>query len=90
MKAIGQDYQALLDEVLPTLDGSVRMSKGATMVSSVTGEPKSSGFGGKHWRNNLEGQVRFSPAIEYIQNCGDHFFVELGPHSSLELPIKQT
>ncbi|KAJ8127949.1 hypothetical protein O1611_g5687 [Lasiodiplodia mahajangana] len=90
MLATGAKYEALLDEVLPTLDPSVRLQKGATFVSSVTAAPKSTGFTAKYWRSNLEGQVRFSPAIEHIHRRGEYCFVELGPHSSLELPVKQT
>lgn len=90
MLAIGEKYEAQLDRVLPTLGPSVQLQKAATFVSSVTGGPKSSGFTGQYWRNNLESQVRFAPAIEHIQSRSDHCFVELGPHSSLELLIRQT
>ena len=90
MLAIGETYQALLDRLLPTLGPSVHLQKGATFVSSVTGGPQSSGFTGQYWRSNLENQVRFAPAIEHIQSRSGHCFVELGPHSSLELPIRQT
>ncbi|KAI3322742.1 reducing type I polyketide synthase 10 [Xylariaceae sp. AK1471] len=90
MLAMGAKYEALLDEVLPSLGPSVQLPTGATFVSSVTGAPKSTGFTANYWRSNLEGQVRFGPAIEHIHRRGDHCFVELGPHSSLELPIKQT
>lgn len=90
MLAIGDEYEALLDRVLPTLGPSVWVPQGATFVSSVIGAPKSSGFSGQYWRSNLESQVRFAPAIQYIQSQSDHCFIELGPHSSLELPIKQT
>ncbi|KAI1083646.1 reducing type I polyketide synthase 10 [Whalleya microplaca] len=90
MLAIGEQYQTLLDHVLPTLGPSLQLHKRATFVSSVTGSTMSSGFTGCYWRSNLENQVRFGPAIEYIQKSSDHCFIELGPHSSLELPIKQT
>ena len=90
MLATGEEYETLLDQVLPTLGPSVQLPKGAVFVSSVAVGLKSYGFTAKYWRSNLEGQVRFSPAIEHIQNMRDHCFVELGPHSSLELPIKQT
>ncbi|KAK0615695.1 hypothetical protein B0T17DRAFT_656801 [Bombardia bombarda] len=90
MLALGADYQAHLDKVLPTLGPSFQLPKGATVVSSVTGEPKSDGFTPSYWRSNLEGQVRFTQAIAKIQTLGTRYFVELGPHSSLELPTKQT
>ncbi|KAK5996471.1 Highly reducing polyketide synthase srdA [Cladobotryum mycophilum] len=91
MLAIGDEYQSLLDKILPTVDPSTKMRKGATVMSSVTASPKSSGFDdARYWRANLEGQVRFSQAIDAIHRISAHCFVELGPHSSLELPIKQT
>ncbi|KAK3936136.1 hypothetical protein QBC46DRAFT_296752 [Diplogelasinospora grovesii] len=90
MLAIGEKYEALLDQALPTLGPSFHLQEGATFVSSVTEGLKASGFSGKYWRSNLEGQVRFAPAIEHIQSRSDYVFVELGPHSSLELPIRQT
>lgn len=93
MQACGHEYQSLLEQVLPTLDPSVRLSRyGVTMVSSVTGQVKTLGFGPKYWRQNLESQVRFAQTIQHVQKqFGPNlFFVELGPHSSLELPIKQS
>jgi acyl transferase domain-containing protein/NADPH:quinone reductase-like Zn-dependent oxidoreductase len=89
MLAFGEEYESLLEKVLPTLAPSFQFTKGATIMSSVTGKLKSYGFGPNYWRSNLEGQVRFGPAIEEIHSLGAHYFVELGPHSSLELPIKQ-
>ncbi|KAI1824887.1 reducing type I polyketide synthase 10 [Xylaria intraflava] len=90
MLATGAKYEAILNEVLPTLGPSSRCQKGATFVSSVIAAPKAAGFTADYWRRNLEGQVRFSPAIEHIHRREEHCFIELGPHSSLELPIKQT
>lgn len=90
MLSIGDEYQRLLDQVLPTLGPSRHMEKGATVISSVTVEPKSSGFNSSYWRSNLEGQVRFAQAVHEIHARAHHTFVELGPHTSMELPVKQT
>ncbi|KAI0147403.1 reducing type I polyketide synthase 10 [Xylariaceae sp. FL1272] len=90
MLALGTEYQRLLDQVLPTLDPSVRQPLGPRVVSSVTGTVKTSGFDCAYWRKNLESQVRFAPAIESINGISEHFFIELGPHTTMELPIKQT
>ncbi|KIA75504.1 reducing type I polyketide synthase [Aspergillus ustus] len=90
MLAIGEEYERLLRDVLPTLDPSTRLPEGASVISSVTGELKSTDFGPAYWRRNLENQVRFTHAIAKIHEIGKHCFIELGPHSSLELPIKQT
>ena len=90
MLKIGEEYEALLDKILPSLGPSTQLQRGATFVSSVIPGPKSSGFTGKYWRSNLEGQVRFAQVIEHIQSRSDYCFIELGPHSSLELPVRQT
>ncbi|PSN60577.1 reducing type I polyketide synthase 10 [Corynespora cassiicola Philippines] len=90
MLPLGNEYQSLLDRVLPTLGPSRQMNKGARVISSVTAEPKSSDFNSSYWRSNLESQVRFAQAIHAIHSQAHHAFVELGPHSSLELPVKQT
>ncbi|KAI0401620.1 reducing type I polyketide synthase 10 [Xylaria palmicola] len=90
MLSLGASYQNQLEKVLPTLGPSIMLPKGAMMVSSVTGETKTSGFWPAYWRQNLESQVRFSTAVEEIHRRGAHYYVEVGPHSSLELPVKQT
>lgn len=90
MLALGKEYQDLLDRVLHTLKASITQPAGAPLVSSVTGKIKTSGFDSAYWRSNLESQVRFSSAIEHINSISEHFFVEIGPHTSMELPIKQT
>ncbi|RYP61682.1 hypothetical protein DL770_009733 [Monosporascus sp. CRB-9-2] len=90
MSASSSEYQLLLDRVLPTLGPSSRLSGSTTFMSSVTGEAKSSHFTSGYWINNLESQVRFAQAIQNILNQSNHDFIELGPHSALELPIKQT
>lgn len=91
MLALGAEYQSLLESVLPSLDPSFRLPRhDTTVVSSVTGKPKLFGFDAAYWRSNLEGQVRFGPAIDTIHRQAPHYFVEIGPHSSLEMPIKQT
>ncbi|KAI0449671.1 reducing type I polyketide synthase 10 [Xylaria acuta] len=89
MQSCTTEYESLLDAVLPTIGPSLKLAGGATFVSSVTGETKSADFAGHYWRSNLESQVRFSEAIKKMWNQSKHYFVEIGPHSSLELPIKQ-
>ncbi|KAL2862206.1 type I polyketide synthase [Aspergillus lucknowensis] len=93
MRSIGGDYQALLEQVLPRLDLASRQPQGALFMSSVTGEAKTAGFSPSYWRQNLESQVRFAQAIDKMyteEEGGPYCFIELGPHSTLELPIKQT
>ncbi|KAI0204850.1 reducing type I polyketide synthase 10 [Astrocystis sublimbata] len=92
MLALGRAYESQLENILPTLGPSVMLPQhAATMVSSVTGEAKVSGFGPAYWRQNLESQVKFSAAVaEIYKSNGQHCYVEVGPHSSMELPVKQT
>ncbi|KFA53738.1 hypothetical protein S40293_01625 [Stachybotrys chartarum IBT 40293] len=90
MLMFGDEYENLLDTVLPTLGPSYTVDgRNVLMISTVTGEPKTSGFKGRYWRQNLENPVLFVNAVQRIQDLGQHFFIELGPHSSMELPIKQ-
>ena len=90
MLAMGGEYETLLNRILPSLDPSFQFPRAASVMSSVTGQIKSSGFTASYWRRNLEEPVRFAHAIEQINKTSEHCFIELGPHSSLELPIKQT
>ncbi|PWY84065.1 ketoacyl-synt-domain-containing protein [Aspergillus eucalypticola CBS 122712] len=63
-----------------------------TMISTATGGPISTSQVGmpKYWRSNLESPVHFDAAIKIILEQGSHHLIELGPHSALQLPIKQT
>ncbi|TGJ83752.1 hypothetical protein E0Z10_g5010 [Xylaria hypoxylon] len=91
MLALGGVYQSQLESILPILGPSVMLPRHATMVSSVSGKTKDSDFGPAYWRQNLESQVKFSAAVaELYKTRGEHCYIELGPHSSLELPVKQT
>jgi acyl transferase domain-containing protein len=90
MAVLGPKYQAVLDQVLPTLGPSISQPSGAALMSTVTGQIKASGFDSAYWRRNLESQVRFSPAIASIHSMAEHFFIELGPHTSMGMPIEQT
>ncbi|KAI1104957.1 reducing type I polyketide synthase 10 [Jackrogersella minutella] len=89
MLSLGEAYQNQLERILPTLGPSFILPHRTTFVSSVTEQIKTSGFEPSYWRSNLESQVRFSAAVEAINRQGEHYYVELGPHSSLELPVKQ-
>ena len=91
MLSVGEDYQALLEQFLPRLDVASLQPQGPSFMSSVTGQVKQSGFSPSYWRQNLEGQVKFAHAIDRMyQVAGPYCFIELGPHSTLELPIRQT
>lgn len=89
MRALGQEYQSLLERALPHLEVSSKLPKGAMFISSVTAEQILSGVGPAYWRSNLESQVLFAHAVERLYENGDFHLIEVGPHSALELPINQ-
>ncbi|SPJ72405.1 related to polyketide synthase [Fusarium torulosum] len=72
----------------------------ALMASSVTGKPlpMSDKTDAKYWRTNLESPVLFRKAVESIvghagkdkEAGGPLVFLELGPHSALAGPLRQT
>ncbi|KAJ5182352.1 Acyl transferase/acyl hydrolase/lysophospholipase [Penicillium cf. viridicatum] len=98
MKILGPKYEALLERYWDTANGK-HDANGAVngpassvvMISTVTGGLVSTNQVGTptYWRTNLESPVRFDEAIKTILACGSYHLVELGPHSALQLPIKQ-
>ncbi|KAJ5356106.1 Acyl transferase/acyl hydrolase/lysophospholipase [Penicillium concentricum] len=73
------------------MNGALDGPSSVVMISSVTGELVSTNHVGMptYWRKNLESPVLFDKAIKAILECGSYHLVELGPHSALQLPIKQ-
>ena len=102
MKALGSWYQTMLESVWHTTsdstngfaDGtfnrrkplSIRMISTVTGVTAIPAQVSSPDY----WRQNLESPVRFEDAVRVVLEGQRCHFVEVGPHSSLELPIKQT
>lgn len=82
----------------PTPPESLKKSQHATVkfFSSVTGEEKLSDFGPSYWVENLVSKVRFSDALAQLgrwstsHSSPQNLFVELGPHSALSGPMRQT
>ena len=103
MKLVGPWYQTMLETVWHAPSNSVnRLAKGTTfkesephsirMISTVTGINAISAqiSSPAYWRQNLESPVRFEDAVRLALQGEKYHFIEVGPHSSLELPIKQT
>lgn len=90
MAAFGQRYQELLEKSLgatPLLDpkqGDVKW------VSSVYAEPITGKVVPAYWRKNLESTVLFNDAVAGLVKGKKLHLIEIGPHSALEMPIKQT
>ncbi|CZR60866.1 related to polyketide synthase [Phialocephala subalpina] len=81
------------NQYLQSIEGLVAKnpSPGVKFFSSVTGKQKVSGFGAEYWMENLVSQVKFSIALEELsrsQHTGATF-IEIGPHSALQGPIRQ-
>lgn len=88
MQVPGKEYQAVLEQTLPALDPSFKLAEGAIFVSSVTNEIITE-VSPAYWRSNLESPVLFAQAVERLSKEGSYHLIELGPHSALQLPIKQ-
>ncbi|KAI5784580.1 hypothetical protein EDC01DRAFT_201043 [Geopyxis carbonaria] len=91
MKALGPKYQESLELVHEDATNGPETSHKKTMVSSVTGDVITS-VGPSYWRQNLESPVLFAPAVNRLTNVLDleiSTFIEIGPHSALEGPLKQ-
>jgi acyl transferase domain-containing protein len=97
MAAIGEEYEQYLNlaaAVLGSLtpDASALSKLDATWISSVNGEiVEQEASGSSYWRANLESPVLFETVVaKLLKDYGPQHLIELGPHSALELPIKQT
>ena len=90
MLALGPKLEELL--LLPYLRQSL-ISKNETskprFISTVTGDEKHGGFDSNYWRTNMESPVLFAQAIRRLLKDDEFHFLEIGPHSTLELPLKQ-
>lgn len=66
-------------------------------LSSVTGAAKTTGFGSEYWVKNLVSQVKFNDAVNALAQRmtetspldAANIFIEIGPHSALQGPLKQ-
>ncbi|KAF2014387.1 reducing type I polyketide synthase 10 [Aaosphaeria arxii CBS 175.79] len=88
MKRVGPKYE----ELLTTLAHSTRYARPSEvrMVSTVTGEDATTQLPLTYWRQNLEQPVLFSTGIQQLFAKENYHLIELGPHSALGLPLKQT
>ncbi|KFA72420.1 hypothetical protein S40288_08039 [Stachybotrys chartarum IBT 40288] len=91
MIAVGGMYEMLLEQALCNLKSSIRLnlSNSPEWISSVTGQMMATSPTAAYWRANLESPVLFYTAAAELISGPPARFIELGPHSALELPIKQ-
>ncbi|KAI3553359.1 hypothetical protein CABS03_12727 [Colletotrichum abscissum] len=93
MQRVADHYQQAIGEIR---SGQVR--DGVVFYSSVTGAVKTTDFGASYWTSNLVSQVKFSQALILLRNDQSKqetnmdvsVFVEIGPHSALAGPCRQT
>lgn len=93
METIAAEYRQSLQDI-PT----GKPKSGVTFYSSVTASVKTNGFGAAYWTENLVSKVRFSDALQRLSRDSAsissrdaiHAIVEIGPHSALQGPIRQT
>ena len=92
MQEVAGEYLQLLQGLASTSTNMVKF------ISSVTAAEKSTEFGPAYWVENLVSKVCFSEALKTLwhmqqtQSSTDltRVFIEIGPHSALSGPVKQT
>ncbi|KAI1772049.1 reducing type I polyketide synthase 10 [Hypoxylon cercidicola] len=90
MLPLGERYEHLLEPTTPrtTSNGP---DTNCIWISSVTGNLLTAAdIGPAYWRMNLEKPVEFATAISRLASMKKYHLIEIGPHSTLEMPIKQT
>lgn len=89
MTTVGQEYEEMIAATTKSASAATRITSGPQWISSVTGELVNTRIDHTYWRKNLESPVRFADAVKGIAERTSTHFIEVGPHSVLELPIKQ-
>ena len=91
MKALGQEYQDLLETNLGLPVGVPAQMDDLAVewISSVYSVPVGPKILPAYWRHNLESPVQFADAAEQLMKGKKVHIIELGPHSAMEMPLKQ-
>lgn len=90
MVPLGQEYQDLLQKSLGATPLPDLKQGEVKWMSSVYAEPITGKVLPSYWRKNLESPVRFSDAVAGLIKGNKLHLIEIGPHSALEMPIRQT
>lgn len=93
MQRVAEDYKAAISSI-----ESRPVRDGVNFYSSVTGTVKTDGFDAEYWTRNLVSQVKFSQALSVLRDGQSEddssadvtVFIEIGPHSALAGPARQT
>ncbi|KAK3300886.1 reducing type I polyketide synthase, partial [Chaetomium fimeti] len=95
MLPLEEDYRAALEEHMDT-EGERAFAPGVRFVSPVTGEAVEDAdrLGPGHWVDNMTQPVLFAQSFQAMVAAKDQqqvdMVVEVGPHSALAGPIRQT
>lgn len=88
MEAMATGYQKAISHIVPSETIQSRI-----MFSAVTGtQIHASDLGPMYWVKNLTSQVKFSDAVANLMASfptRDKIFVEIGPHQTMQAPLKQ-
>lgn len=90
MALLGQEYQELLERSLGATPPADLNQDDVKWVSSVYAEAITGKVLPAYWRKNLESPVLFSDAVAGLIKGKKLHLIEIGPHSALEMPIRQT
>jgi acyl transferase domain-containing protein/NADPH:quinone reductase-like Zn-dependent oxidoreductase len=90
MLAAGQEYNQLVSSIYAkrTARNSDTTIKMFSSVTGHLGAPKLIDTAA-YWRRNLESPVLFGDSMKDLLNETAYHLIELGPHSTLQQPIKQ-
>lgn len=88
MEAMATEYREAISQVVPG-----ESVQGRAMFSAVMGkEIHANDLGPTYWVKNLVSQVKFSEAVTNLLTSTptrDRIFVEIGPHQTMQAPLKQ-
>lgn len=90
MRTVADDYLARLG----SLEIEECGDEDIAFTSSVTGQPKTSGFNAEYFVANFVSPVRFGDAVQALaksrHRAGQQsLFIEIGPHPALSGPVRQ-
>jgi acyl transferase domain-containing protein len=90
MNNVAEQYEKDLMSILPNLPKGNVLRSYKTFISSVTGREYTGTATARYWRRNLVSPVLFNQAIGSVAvSTETNLWVEIGPHSALQGPIRQ-
>ena len=79
------------EDLLSALADLAPRSSTVPFVSTVTGRPLDTKWlDADYWWDNVRRPVLLAPAVDALLRAGEHAFLEIGPHPSLETSLKES